>query len=229
MNTVPISEIFMSIQGEGIFIGQKFNFVRLYGCNLDCFGCDERNKPVQEMTLENVLKEIEKLPNTDIRKRVAITGGEPLVYSQFVGKLALLLKSKGYFVLLETNGTMYDKVSEIVDCFDYSSVDIKLSSVWKIDSCYDKHEIFMREINKRPYYIKIVISEGVNKREYLDYIQMVAQINNDIALILHPWEKEHISMSKELLDVLMECQTNANRYLSDVRILPRLQTQFGLQ
>ena len=37
---IKISEIFFSIQGEGVLIGTPTVFIRLYGCNLRCDWCD---------------------------------------------------------------------------------------------------------------------------------------------------------------------------------------------
>ena len=41
MITAKISEIFFSIQGEGLYCGQKQVFLRFAGCNLACVYCDE--------------------------------------------------------------------------------------------------------------------------------------------------------------------------------------------
>ena len=37
---VSLSEIFTSVEGEGIYFGTKTMFVRLAGCHLKCFWCD---------------------------------------------------------------------------------------------------------------------------------------------------------------------------------------------
>ena len=39
-NTLAISEIFHSIQGEGSFAGWPCAFIRLAGCGHGCAGCD---------------------------------------------------------------------------------------------------------------------------------------------------------------------------------------------
>ena len=38
--TAYISEIFSSIQGEGLYIGERQLFIRFCGCNLKCDFCD---------------------------------------------------------------------------------------------------------------------------------------------------------------------------------------------
>ena len=40
MDTLIVSEIFTSIQGESHWSGYPCTFVRLAGCNLDCAYCD---------------------------------------------------------------------------------------------------------------------------------------------------------------------------------------------
>lgn len=48
-NIIPISEIFLSTQGEGPKIGYPTIFVRVYGCNMKpfCSWCIEKETPIQ--------------------------------------------------------------------------------------------------------------------------------------------------------------------------------------
>ena len=44
----PVSEVFASYQGEGIYMGQPQIFVRFAGCNLRCDYCDTPKNQVLE-------------------------------------------------------------------------------------------------------------------------------------------------------------------------------------
>ena len=38
---IPIKESFLSIQGEGYYVGQSSYFIRTQGCDIGCHWCDE--------------------------------------------------------------------------------------------------------------------------------------------------------------------------------------------
>ncbi len=115
-----ISEIFLSIQGEGTRAGLPCTLVRLAGCNLRCSWCDTKyaQDPAEgrEMSTADILQQVERLTC----RRVEMTGGEPLLQPA-VGPLLTKLCNDGYEVLLETNGSMDlsgvdPRVVRIVDC-----------------------------------------------------------------------------------------------------------------
>jgi len=95
-----ISEIFHSIQGEGIHVGYPAVFVRFAGCNMSCKFCDEEHKygKAEEISTSDIVHRIEKV----YRKgdMVILTGGEPLL--QIYGELLEALL--GYSLFIETNG-----------------------------------------------------------------------------------------------------------------------------
>lgn len=92
-------EIFYSIQGEGIRTGTSNIFVRFSHCNLSCSFCDTPyNNVNHEFVLEELISEIEKYPC----KNIIFTGGEPTL--QLDQELLSILKEKGYYLAIETNG-----------------------------------------------------------------------------------------------------------------------------
>lgn len=102
-----ITEIFPSIQGEGLRQGEATLFVRLSGCNLKCSFCDTKYawREGQEYSISQILEEIKKLGTRFPARWVCLTGGEPLV--QDVGELVRSLKREGFKVQLETNAILY--------------------------------------------------------------------------------------------------------------------------
>lgn len=102
---MKLSEIFTSIQGESSYAGLPCHFIRLSGCNLRCLYCDTTYSYYEDITMspEEILQYIKSKGKTI--KLVEITGGEPLLQSETL-KLINMLINEGYKVLLETNGTL---------------------------------------------------------------------------------------------------------------------------
>jgi len=98
-----VSEIFLSLQGEGRMQGRPTTFVRLTGCNLRCVWCDTKyaQEGGDEMAEEEILSEVEELGC----HHLCITGGEPLVQGKTLLPLLTKLSTAGYSIEIETNGT----------------------------------------------------------------------------------------------------------------------------
>ena len=106
---MKVSEIFKSIEGEGIRMGQAAVFVRLHGCNLRCSYCDSmyavEGNDFKTMSVDEVLAAVEAYRNESGVKCVTLTGGEPLLHSG-VEELLTKLSESGFLVNVETNGTV---------------------------------------------------------------------------------------------------------------------------
>lgn len=102
-----ITELFASVQGEGVRVGVPTVFVRLARCNLRCSWCDSEFTFTggEQQTVEQVVAAVERfgpLPN------VCITGGEPLIQRRELRVLidALLLLPSVRSVEVETGGSL---------------------------------------------------------------------------------------------------------------------------
>lgn len=104
---MQISEIFDSIDGEGIRAGELCTFIRVFGCNLRCSYCDSMyaveakysDAAPREMGVNEILSRVNRH-----FKRVTLTGGEPLLFPESI-KLVNRLCEMGYEVNIETNGS----------------------------------------------------------------------------------------------------------------------------
>ena len=103
-NAMFIDEIFLSIQGESTDAGKPCVFVRLFGCNVGCSFCDQKQDAgkKKKMSIGNVVNAVEKYHI----KNVCITGGEPLLQWDAVYPLVLELKGLGYSIAIETSGCL---------------------------------------------------------------------------------------------------------------------------
>ena len=104
-NTLKISEIFTSIEGEGLRTGLPAVFVRTHGCNLRCTYCDSmyavEGTDFREMDLPQIVSAVQ----ASGLRCVTLTGGEPLIQPGAKALLSLL-SAQGYEVNVETNGTL---------------------------------------------------------------------------------------------------------------------------
>jgi 7-carboxy-7-deazaguanine synthase len=114
-DSLRISEIFFSLQGETSRVGLPTVFVRLTGCPLRCVYCDTTYAFTggQTMTLDAIIAEVAR----HHARYVCVTGGEPLAQKNCLTLLKALCDI-GYDVSLETSGAL-----------DVSGVDARVAKV----------------------------------------------------------------------------------------------------
>lgn len=110
--------------------GKVASTIFLAGCNMNCSFCHNKDlikmNPSNSITREDLFEFLEKRKNE--LDGVCITGGEPTLNSDLVS-LIEDIKSLGYLVKLDTNGTNPDMVSYLINnnLIDYIAMDIKTS------------------------------------------------------------------------------------------------------
>jgi 7-carboxy-7-deazaguanine synthase len=102
-DSLRVTEIFHSIQGESTWAGLPCTFIRLTGCPLRCVWCDTEYSfhGGEKMSLDDIVSRTEEIGT----RLVEITGGEPLIHrNAFI--LAERLLDRGFTVLVETSGAI---------------------------------------------------------------------------------------------------------------------------
>jgi len=102
---VRISEIFHSVQGEGVLTGVPSVFVRTSGCNLRCTWCDT---PYASWSPEGTTMRINAIVDTVhgfACRHVVVTGGEPMI-ARGIASLLTELRRAGHHLTIETAATI---------------------------------------------------------------------------------------------------------------------------
>ncbi len=184
MKTAKIKEIFSSIQGEGPYVGYLQTFVRFCGCNLSCAYCDtefgESSDGVEVYDSQQLADRLNSTPNIH---SVSLTGGEPLLWADFLVEVLPLVKADVY---LETNGTLIGALEQVIRYVDVISMDIKLDSSSENGSLFNLHDSFLHicvENNKNTF-IKLVFDENIAEEEIIRTAELAQKY--DLELVLQP-------------------------------------------
>jgi organic radical activating enzyme len=125
-NKLPVTEIFFSIQGEGVYAGLPAVFLRTTYCNLWCEWCDTKYTwkrgliKTDHLSLNAVA---EKILAHHAARLLVVTGGEPLLHKAQLAKIFEIIKTKtDLAVEIETNGTTppSTKLDEYVSHYNVS-------------------------------------------------------------------------------------------------------------
>jgi organic radical activating enzyme len=220
-----IVEIFHSLQGEGLFLGEETTFVRFLGCNLFCSYCDtlyaRDEKRAAEMTVDQVLSVVGLTARPG--QYVSLTGGEPLLWNDFVTELCPRLKEKGLKIYLETNGSLPDVMARLAEKVDTVAMDIKPPSDCGQD-LWDVHRRFL-ELVKDKAFVKLVITSGILSDEVEMAAQLIAGIDRKIPLVLQPASGE---LAPDI-GMVRRYQAAASKLLDEVRIIFQMHKRWGVR
>ena len=243
--TVDLVEIFSSIQGEGLYVGCRQVFVRLAGCNISCSYCDTQESfqtplnakaevlpgvrsfrlmanPVPLDALVDAVTCLCRSPHHS----VSITGGEPLLHPAAIRALSAV-RTAGAKIFLETNGTMPDALSEVIDAVDIVSMDIKLPEILSGRQFWQEHAKFLTIAATREVYVKIVLTGDTPQAEFLRAVKLIAGVDRNIPLVLQPVTPVH-NIKAITAQSLLNWQSQALEELCTVRVIPQTHKLLGV-
>lgn len=231
MKQAYVSEIFPSIQGEGIYIGIPQVFIRFSGCNLRCNFCDTvfaqqvssvckiyplLKKPftIKNPISPNQLKEIIEDYRNYKYNSISLTGGEPLLQVDFLDDFLHNINSKIY---LETNGIKYKALKKIINRIDIIAMDIKLPSQVQGKSYFLQHKKFLNLATKKNVFVKIILTNNIDIQEFKLAIKTIYSVSPYIPVVLQLPYKEKINF-----EIISKYINIAKEKLQDVRFIPQM-------
>jgi 7-carboxy-7-deazaguanine synthase len=178
-----ISEIFYSIQGEGMLTGVPSVFVRTSGCNLRCNWCDTPyaswNPEGEQRSVAQIVSEVQTHP----ARHVVLTGGEPMI-ARDITELAAEIKKLGHHITIETAATVAPQgiacdLASLSPKLLNSAPDARLSATWrrKHEATRWQPEVVKAWIDAYPYQFKFVVSQSADVDELEG---MLASLKRDV-------------------------------------------------
>jgi 7-carboxy-7-deazaguanine synthase len=244
MKDARLSEVFVSIQGEGPWIGERHIFVRFQGCDLRCRYCDTPaalQEPRDDIdpefcnvqTCPGMPAVFERVPNPvsaarltgwcgrlsipgPSRSTISLTGGEPLLQHEFLARWLPEVK-RDYRVYLETNGIHFDAMGSIGSMVDIVSMDFKLPSATGLRPYWKEHERFLEAAAPARLFVKAVVTRDTQMADILFSARLIAGRDASIPLVLQPAGGPLAPDAKTLMDF----QDAALGIIRDVRVIPQ--------
>ncbi|MBM3244894.1 MAG: 7-carboxy-7-deazaguanine synthase QueE [Candidatus Omnitrophica bacterium] len=205
--TGRISEVFDSVQGEGIFLGEKQLFVRFHGCNLNCSFCDTKQDNFKEYQAHELLEEIKSYH--DDYHSISFTGGEPLLQKDFLKELLFYTSCYGFKNYLETNGTLVDELEEVIDLVDFVAMDLKFpTSICQDKPLWQEHHDFLKVASRKQVFLKSVICRSTKVEDLEISLDLIKKINKAAILVLQPNYYEEDILTDKLEKFKKICLNN---------------------
>ena len=219
-----ITEVFSSVQGEGLYFGEEQVFVRFFGCNLKCKFCDTHLDRFIEYEPEELLQELKLYQNG--RCTIAFTGGEPLLQRYFLKAILKLTKKEGYKNYLETNGVLHSALEDIIDYVDIVAMDLKLPSSTGLKDFWHYHRRFLEVASKKEAFLKMVICRSTNAEDLREGLMLIKEVNKSLILVLQPNTYEDSEPMREKLELFKDIARDNH---ITACIIPQLHKKIGIK
>lgn len=240
-----ITEIFQSLQGEGPYTGESTLFVRFSSCSLGCAWCDTQNALCEQRTCrvhspngldiaddENPVTatRLNKLLDPFAARMLSVTGGEPLEQTAFLAEWLPSIHHR-FTVLLETNGVMWKRLTEVLPFVHAVGMDFKLPSSTGQKPLWSDHENFLRTTvaSGTEVYVKIVVTEKTSDKDVQEAIRIISKVNKYIPVFVQPAAQTltfHDVISRQRLDSIDRV---ISAYLPNVQVAQQMHKEWGVQ
>ena len=232
-----VSEIFTSIEGEGIFVGKKTLFIRFSGCHLKCRWCDTKYALPLDSGTDYQIDEIKDLIIKELQPftyKVNFTGGEPLLQTEAVIELADFVKKQtNVKTYMESSCFDSELFSKVLPYIDICKIEFKTDDSKVVeDEEYDNlilNEIKCLELaveSNKATYIKIVVTNSTNLESFKNLVYHISEKikpSDILGLIIQP----SFGIDQPTVNKLLDTYDIVQPMFPEVRIIPQLHKEIG--
>ncbi|MDW3654335.1 MAG: 7-carboxy-7-deazaguanine synthase QueE [Nitrososphaeraceae archaeon] len=232
-----VSEIFTSIEGEGIFVGKKTLFIRFSGCHLKCRWCDTKYALPLDSGTDYQIDEIKDLIIKELQPftyKVNFTGGEPLLQTEAVIELADFVKKQtNVETYLESSCFDSELFSKVLPYIDICKIEFKTDDSKVVeDEEYDNlilNEIKCLELaveSNKATYIKIVVTNSTNLESFKNLVYNISKKikpSDILGFIIQP----SFGIDQPTVNKLLDTYDIVQPMFPEVRIIPQLHKEIG--
>jgi organic radical activating enzyme len=234
---IQLSEIFTSIEGEGILFGTKTMFVRMAGCHLKCYWCDTNYALAMNSGNTYSIDQVKKMMKEQLQNntyKINFTGGEPLIQYEAVKDLAKFTKEDlGLRTYIESSCYDINRFNKIIPYIDICKIEFKTKDSEAVDIKHYEH-LLNNEVeclrtaieNKKITFIKIVVSNSTTVKEFKKLIEIIFNTvkSEELAgFIIQPTN----NINEPTVDRLLQFYDLIYPRYNEVRIIPQLHKIIG--
>ena len=117
---------------------------------------------------------------------IALTGGEPLLYPEFIAELCAELHPLNLPIMLETNGQRSDDLRTVIGAIDCIAADFKLDSTMAEPVDAEARLEFLRLAQHCRTFVKIVLTDAVSGDELSEACAVIASVDQACPVFLQP-------------------------------------------
>lgn len=212
-----VSEVFYSIQGEGITAGTPAVFLRLGGCNLLCEWCDSIEVWKHSVATDfNDILPLNYLYQLQKGAHLVITGGEPLLHSNKIVKFLIWLNRKINYmpiIEIETNGTIIPQ-DDLIPFVKYWNVSPKLSNSKEPLEKRINTSAIVKIQDTGSATFKFVVNSGEDINEILTDYAFIQRKN----IVLMPLASDTTELQINRTNVIKWCMNMGYRYSDRLQV-----------